>query len=320
VELANEFYADRLEREKIETKLEVEKNEKVYNPTNPERVHNYLESLEKFNPEEETSKYLNIRKNRGADLLSVRTIPATDQPTSVVKAKLQASKRLRFGWKTLFDDDGVVIGSGDGSIDDTSNNREGTAEELAGGGSKGKKEQLVSKKDSSKESKLPQFTPGKRMGFGTLLLDSQKFPENYEEPIKPYITHSINPDGESDYEKDEEIREKLENIYDDDQDEMLRKEKSRTASLLAEFMAKAKETTSPPPVTKQPKDKIRKKEDAATSSSANENSNNNNINTIQLGKNGDSPYVNVSKLTDIFHKDGGMFLVCTSYFVLLTTN
>ena len=288
VEVAKQYYQEKLEIERMEEaqKLQEEQEE---TPTlmngrksTEEGVFEYLNALPKFDPYNDVSMYLNIKNSsiRGSKPLSVRTVPATDHLSSVAKAKLQRSRKLRFGWKTIFNDNCEPIVSTQNEANSSDGSKFGIPE-----------------KNESKES-LFRPTVGRRVGFGTLLADAEKYPENYEEVRdSSYITHVPNESDEE--EEEEDIRTKLRNIYDDDQEVMICKEKDRTQNLLAEFLSKSEEHSTISP---------KMANDAGNSSTSTSF-----IDTVDGDKKEGKvietkdSFVNISKLSDIFHKDGGIW-------------
>lgn len=290
VEVAKQYYQEKLDIERMEeAQKQLEEQEETPTLTNgkqsiEQRIFEYLNTLPKFDPQNEDSMYLNVRNSfiRDSKPLSVRTVAAADYACSVAKAKLQRSKKLRFGWKTLFDENCEPIFSTQDETNSLKGNHCGISEKS--------------------ESTGPFFTPavGKRVGFGTLLADAEKYPENYEEVRdSSYITHVPN---ESDDEDEEDIKMKLQNIYDDDKEQMARKEKNRTQNLLAEFLSKPEETSQVPTRKANGREK---KEDSGMNSSS--------INVYNGDKKEDAliekkdSLVNMSKLGDIFRKDGGIW-------------
>lgn len=241
VERAKDYYRERLEREKAaEMKVLGSCDSRVIS------IHDeYLQNTTpKFNIDASVTSHLRLRKAKGGKYVKVSTIPNS--------AANNSEEILRCGNKTFFDEEGIPL-----TTQQTSNEH----------------------KNIVKSSKsLPQRAVGQRLGFGTLLAESEKFPEEYEEPPVPFVTHVARDSNDDEEEKI--TKEKLTNIYDDDPEEMLRKEKSRNLALLAAF--------------------LKNQDDAPAIKEALQVTIN-----VENGKDqkSDAGFANLNKLTDIFQRD-----------------
>ena len=303
VEVAKDFYKEKFKREREETAL---MNDKVSSVAEEEETIgskafakspidvNYsisyiVSKLPVFDPMREDSAYLRIRRVRGGEVVSVRSFPATDLITTSAKLKLQSKGKLRFGWKTRFDENGLPVYTELNCRDADYNYIDGREEEKYEQ-SPATEESITLQNNNENEAVRRNFVPGKRVGFGTLLLESKIYPEHYDEPQKPYITHTPNPEG-SDDEKEEEVKEKLGELYDEDIEKMTEKEKFRTKNILAEFLNRTCEES----------EKMVLKPVGSSSSSISKSD------ASKLVETENRAFVNVSKFTDIFHKEGGVW-------------
>ena len=105
------------------------------------------------------SHILHLRRVRGGELISVHQQP-------IAKSSKNANNNC--GIKTVFDENYAPVIM-------LSPARDGDVNKI---------------EQKSEVSRQIVIVPGKRLGFGTLLIDGERYPENYMEPIKPYITHA----------------------------------------------------------------------------------------------------------------------------------
>lgn len=172
-----EFYKDRLKDEKtneIKEAIEKEKHEKQNIPN--ANVDKSFE-LKTFDPKVEGSKVLNLRRIRGGQLIPIQ---ASDDPLNNSKNGV-----LKCGRKTIYDENSMPVFRlpsvneevGSAAISDSTGLKKIP-----------ERNNIVGMSETRK-----QLVPGKRLGFGTLLIDAEKYPENYAEPVKPYIMHAALP-------------------------------------------------------------------------------------------------------------------------------
>jgi len=248
VERAKEYYQDRLEKEKAETRLlETAKDQ------------NQSSSLVcAFFPKFDASSdsYLRLKKARGGEFLKVSTLPNRSCPRN--------GDIKRCGRLTKFDENGLPC-TEKSVLGDEDNRHQ--AEPLCS-----------------------QRVAGRRVGFGTLLAESEKYPEEYEEPPVPFVTHVSRDDAA----EEEYAKEKLKNIYDENPDVMLNKEKARNLALLASLL-------------KEP-DMVAN-EDQTTIHNGSSSNNENKLESL------DSGYANLNTLTDIFYRDVSLYVTYSCLYI-----
>ena len=278
-EWAKEFFSDRLNKERNEE-----------DRFSFEKLHKSIQ-YEPYNSNLPESYFLKLRKNRGGKIYHIESSKRNNGERKDV---------LKLGKKTHFDDAGYQYEAT--QLKDVSNYQEIGLEKIKSKNNIPNEPDMEGVSFHNSRDIFPhqeattgppalnhsKTKPGTRMGFGTLLLDAEKHPENYENIPTPYLVHS-RQDMDQD-EEEEKLKTLLENIYDEDAEVMFKKEQIRNNDILSKILAKS--------------NLIETNVKLASSSYENHDDDNKviDINKTDRDENGKN-YANLEVFTNIFHRE-----------------